>query len=522
MSKIKVLLINPPVINVIEPWTDEPKYVRTALAHLAGYLREKIDVEIKVIDAKFQRLQFEEVVEIIDDFKPDIVGLTAFTSEIKPAAYLAALTKKLNPNILTVIGGVHVSTLPKETLQEFSFFDIGVVGEGEITLKEIIEFKQGKIPLKNIKGLVYRNEINELVQNPPRPNIIDQESLPLPAWDLLPKAEMYYIQTEKGCPFNCQFCVNHNGRVARKRSPKKVIEEFEFLIDFASPEFINIGDEIFTVDMPRAYQIMELMIQKNIHNKIKWDVQTHVKYIDEPLMKQFKKAKIYELHMGVEAGDEISLKNLGKGNTKETIMRAFDLARKEKVKTGAFFILGHPNETIQTMQNTINFAAEVNPDVPMFSIMVAYPGTEIARLAAQKKQGFAGISKNWDDYRFRIGGSIWYENFNKQQLEWMLIKGYLKVFIQNFRFFELWKFAWKYRVTAFTLLKKVVTGKDVITEYSPPPADYHKILNTTYITSDEAMVDSKTNFSSILNQEMKDVKSKYPDLVLEQKFRPSN
>ena len=114
---MKVLLINPPVINVIEPWTDKHKYVRTALAHLAGYLREKIDVEIKVIDAKYQRLQFEEVVEIIDDFKPNIVGLTAFTSEIKPAAYLAALTKKLNPNILTVIGGVHVSTLPKETLQ---------------------------------------------------------------------------------------------------------------------------------------------------------------------------------------------------------------------------------------------------------------------------------------------------------------------------------------------------------------------------------------------------------------------
>ena len=86
---MKVLLVNPPVINVIEPWADEPKYVRTALAHLAGYLREKIDVEIKVIDAKYQRLQFEEVVEIIDNYKPDIVGLTAFTSEIKPAAYLA-------------------------------------------------------------------------------------------------------------------------------------------------------------------------------------------------------------------------------------------------------------------------------------------------------------------------------------------------------------------------------------------------------------------------------------------------
>ena len=516
----KVLLINPPVINVIEPWTDQPQYVRTALAHLAGYLRNTQKVEIKVIDAKYEQINFEEVVRRTEEFDPDIVGLTAFTSEIKPAAYQAALIKKLNPNILTVIGGVHVTTLPRETLEEFPFFDFGVVGEGEITLKELVDYKKGVKSLEEIKGLVYRKG-NEIIKTPPRPNIVDQESLPLPAWDLLPKAEMYYIQTEKGCPFNCQFCVNHNGRVARKRSPQSVIKEFEQLIEYAKPEFINIGDEIFTVDMPRAYQIMELMIQKGIHDKIKWDVQTHVKYIDEPLIEQFKRAKIYELHMGVEAGDEISLKNLGKGNTKETIQRAFDLARKVGVKTGAFFILGHPGETIKSMQNTIDFAAKVNPDVPMFSIMVAYPGTEIARLASKKEQGFAGISRNWDDYRFRIGGSIWYKNFTKKQLEWMLIKGYLTVFIKNYRIIDLFKFAWKYRKAALTLLSKVLTGKEVISEYAPPPKDYEEILKTSFVTSDESMEASKTTFAAFLADEMKRTKNENPELVAEQRYRPS-
>jgi radical SAM superfamily enzyme YgiQ (UPF0313 family) len=163
--------------------------------------------------------------------------------------------------------------------------------------------------LKKYAEFFFRNG-KEIIKTKPRANIIDQDSLPMPAWHLLPKAKMYNIQTERGCPFNYQFCANHNGRVARKRSAEKVIEEFKLLIELAHPEYINIGDEIFTVDMPIANQIMELMIENNIHNQVKWDVQTHVKYINRGLMKQFNRAKIYELHMGVEAGDEISLKKL--------------------------------------------------------------------------------------------------------------------------------------------------------------------------------------------------------------------
>lgn len=515
---MKVLLINPPVINIIEPWTDIPKYVRTALAHLAGYLREKRNVSIKVLDAKYERLNFKDVIEVVKEFNPDIVGLTAFTSEIKPAAYQAALIKKFNPNIITIVGGVHVTTLPEETLREFPFFDIGVVGEGEITLTELCDFVEGKVTLDKIKGLVYRQN-NQIVKTPPRPNIIDQDALPIPAWDLLPKSEMYYIQTERGCPFNCQFCVNHNGRVARKRSVENVIQEFKTIIAYSNPEFINIGDEIFTVDMQRSFDIMQAMIDNGIHKKVKWDVQTHVKYIDRGLLKQFKKANIYELHMGVESGDEISLKNLGKGNTQKTIAQAFSLAKEEKVKTGAFFILGHPDETVKTMYNTIKFAAKINPDVPMFSIMVAYPGTEIARLAARQEAGFAGISTNWDDYRFRIGGSIWYKNFSKQKLEWMLIQGYLWVFIKNFRLFDLAKFIWKYRTPAFTLLRKVITGKDLVSDLQPPPKDYEMLLNTNYQVSNLEMQESKTKFAEFLNAEMLKIKKSNPELIKQQKFK---
>src|SRR5690606_3037131 len=151
---LRVLLVNPPVIGVLEPWYDTPDFGRTGLAYLAGYLRQFDGFEIKIIDAKFERLNFEQTLEQLDEFKPDVVGLTAFTNEIKPAAYLAARIKKYNRDITTVIGGVHVTALPEETLNEFPYFDIGVVGEGEITFHELCEALRKNIPVSDIQGLV--------------------------------------------------------------------------------------------------------------------------------------------------------------------------------------------------------------------------------------------------------------------------------------------------------------------------------------------------------------------------------
>ena len=141
-------------------------------------------------------------------FQPDLVGFTAYTNEIKPAAYQASLVKKSMPHVITVIGGVHLTALPAETLREFPTFDVGVVGEGEITFYELCNaIKQGN-DIHNISGLVYHLADGNVTLTAPRPRILDQDSIPLPAWDLLPPAESYFVQSLRGCPFNCVFCMN--------------------------------------------------------------------------------------------------------------------------------------------------------------------------------------------------------------------------------------------------------------------------------------------------------------------------
>lgn len=209
INPLKIVLINAPSLGVIEPWMDAPEFCRNSLAYLAGYLRQYPNFEIKIIDAKFERLNFQQVINQVIDFQPNIVGFTAFTNEIKPCAYLAFKLKELMPGLLTVIGGAHITALPVQTLREFSSFDVGAIGEGEITFTELCKTIADGGQLNKVAGIVFRS--NDLfIENPPRERILDQDIIPMPAWDLMPRANVYWIQTQRGCPFKCVFCMNHN------------------------------------------------------------------------------------------------------------------------------------------------------------------------------------------------------------------------------------------------------------------------------------------------------------------------
>lgn len=285
---MKVLLINPPIFRVNEPWYDTPPFVRTGLAYVAGYIRQFPEFEIKIIDCKFLRLNFDETIKRISEYKPDVVGLCAFTNEIKPAAYLSKLIKQIFPNTIIVVGGVHITALPDKTLEEFPEIDIGVIGEGEVTFAELCYALKYKRSLFDINGLSFRSKDGIIVTSP-RERILDQDSIPFPAWDLLPPAKKYIIMTQRGCPFNCVFCMNPNGRIARTRSINSVIEELKMVVENYSPHEIMFGDELFSVDMNRTKALLNEMINHGLHKKLRWWIQTHVRFVDDELCELMKK-----------------------------------------------------------------------------------------------------------------------------------------------------------------------------------------------------------------------------------------
>jgi radical SAM superfamily enzyme YgiQ (UPF0313 family) len=455
-TPLRVALVNPPPFQVLQPEYDTPAFGRTGLAYLAGYLRQDNRFAINIVDAKLERLSFDETVRRVLALNPQVVGLGAFTCEIKPAAHLARLLKTARPEITTVIGGVHVTAIPEATLREFPTFDIGVRGEGEVTLRELCDaLARGDDDLSAIPGLVLRHN-GTYVMTPPRDRIADQDTIPFPAWDLLPRADEYILMTQRGCPFNCLFCMNPNGRTARARSVANFMDELRLVLDRFRPSRVRFGDELFSVNMDRTHDLLDAMIAAGVPKRVKWMAQTHVHFVDRPLLEKMKHAGAWRLGMGVETGDAEILKHTGKGSTPEMILRAGDAARQAGLPIETYFILGHPNETLASMKRTIDLAVRMNPETPIFGIMVPFPGTQVGRLAAAGEAGYRLRSTNWDDYDKQIGGALEFANLSRSRIEMLQISAYLKVFLKNRRYRDLVKFCWRYRSEGLAVVSKML------------------------------------------------------------------
>lgn len=455
MAKLRIMLVNPPVFQVNEPWYDTPDFVRTSIAYIAAYLREHMECEIEMVDSKFERLGFPETVARIEAFKPDIVGYTAFTNEIQPAAKVCQSLKDRNViSPLHVVGGVHVTALPEVSANEFPQFDVVVYGEGELTFLELCRAFASAESFEGINGLVYRSENGELIKTGPRERIVDINDIPIPAWDLLPPAERYFIQSSRGCPFSCKFCMNPNGKVVRHRTAENIIEEIKDLAHTQGATKIAYGDEIFTVDMPWVKDLVRKKIEHNVQDLVEWTATTHVRFMDDELAELMVASNCAGVGLGIETGSEELLKKVGKGTTMEMMLRARECTLKAGLWVETFAIIGQIDETVETIKDTIDLIVKLNPELPIFGIMVPYPGTEVARLAARGEGGYRIVSTDWDDYNKQIGGALEFAGLTRSQVEFFQIYAYLKVYLANRRYKDLVKFCWTYGHAGLVIVMK--------------------------------------------------------------------
>lgn len=506
--RYKVLLVNAPVLGVLDPWYDSPDFGRPSLAYIAAYLRKHDNFEIQIIDAKLEKLSFQEVLDRTLAYAPQVVGFTAFTNEIKPCAYQAALIKEKLPEVITVVGGPHLTALPSDTLQEFPSFDIGVVGDGELTFLELCRTLRQGGDLRCTEGLVFRDADGQIIQTPFRTRIADQDSIPFPAWDLFPKAGTYFVQASRGCPFKCVFCMNHNGRVARTRSVQQVVAEIEWILDTYKPNWIRFGDELWSIDLERSYELLEALSKIRFGERVKWDMTTHVNYVSEKLFALLKQNNVSMVEMGVETGDDQALKSMGKATNRTMILNAFRMAKKHGVPTGALLLLGQPNETMQSIWNTIDLAVEINADLPLLGIMVPFPGTEVSKMAASGEGGYRLLSTNWDDYNKHPGNALEFTSISRAKLERMQLRGYLHIFLRNGRIRDMLRFVWDYRGAAWATLRKAIIPGSRIVSMRTIPADYEQKINTAKSVPVSRLVESRSEWNAIQISEAKKYKLK--------------
>jgi len=352
---------------------------------LAAYVRER-GFKVEIIDCEILNFDNKRAADYIVEKDPSYVAITACTMSIESASILAALIKQRNKDITTIIGGVHLSAVPDETMTSFKDFDIGVLNEGEMTFHEILE---GKKELEDIHGIIFRKN-GDLIKTQRRERIKDLDDLPFPAWDLLPNLTQFYrpaahligrfptttITTSRGCAARCTFCDRSVfGNRVTAHSAKYVLNIIKHLHSTYGVRDVVMGDDNFVVLRSRLKEFCELLIEEK--RDITWSCFTRVHYLDPAILKLMRESGCHEISFGIETASQKTLDFLKKGIKLEQAIIDLENTKKAKIKTSGFFMIGIPGETVEDIENTINFAKRVKLDMLQLSFFTPFPGDEI-------------------------------------------------------------------------------------------------------------------------------------------------
>src|SRR5659263_90689 len=303
-----------------------------------------------------------------------------------------------------MMGGPHVTILPEETLTKVSEINIIVRREGEETIIDLYKAIDDTKKLENVHGITYR-EKDSIKSTPSRPPITDLDALPFLAYHLLPlekyklhpphgiKHPFMAMMTSRGCPYNCIYCSKPIfGSKFRAQSPKRTVDEIEYLKEHFGINEITFYDDSFTLDKKRITQLCEEIKMRDLD--IPWTCETRVNLITEELLKKMKNSGCYMIAYGIESGSQMVLDNLRKGVTLEQVKNAIILTHKARISTIGYFMMGSPKETPQTLRDTIDFAKNLQLDFAQFSITIPFPGTDLYKLYL----GEGKEDMNWDNF----------------------------------------------------------------------------------------------------------------------------
>lgn len=410
--KPKVMLINPPQLyysgsrgfNV---------YFLLGILSIAAVIESKCN--LKIFDCLVENFQISKkgkttrygtslinIEKQIRDFNPDIVGISCpFSAQLKNSINIANLCKKINPEILVILGGPDASVRGKYILSKSKSIDICVLGEGEYTLLEIIEsFKKGYVVNpERIKGIIYRRR-KKILRSENRRPIVNLDKLPFPAYEkidfkkYLNNPYLYVNRskinkksismiTSRGCPYSCVFCsINlHMGKFFRGNSPNYILKHLQLVIEKYGIKNFHFEDDNISFQRDRFAEIIDQIIKNNIN--IKWDTPNGVRAdtLSFDLLKKIKQSGCVDLTIGVESGNQRVLDNIIRKNLSlKQVIKIAKMCKKIKLSLSAFYVIGFPGEKIKDMKETIDFATSLYKKYSVRPIlMIATPlyGTKL-------------------------------------------------------------------------------------------------------------------------------------------------
>jgi len=413
-----VLLVNPRIEEVYNPGFFKNRFIGApyALACMASYLEEK-GYKVKIVDVRPAVIEGDESYKKVIEQEAKngllLAGIGCMTATIKQTLEITSLIKNANPDVPVILGGAHPEFFPKQTCED-PLIDFVCTGEGEYTTAELakqLEINKGeKKGFENIRGLTYKDEKGNARINTPQP-FVNLDQMPFPAYHLLDVPKYYLrgkpthfdevfrsavLQTSRGCPYHCTFCIDPALEVYRSwraKSPEKVVSEIRRLVDTYNIEHLEFRDENCFTNIGRVKRIAELLMKEKID--IKWGSTCRAEYLARNIqpdqMDVIRKSGFSFVDIGAESGSNRILELIKKGITTAETLRAAEICTKYDIVPAFSLIIGIPTETREDLHQTLSLMGQlkkINKNSKFYGPFIyrPYPGAELYQLA--KQMGF--------------------------------------------------------------------------------------------------------------------------------------
>jgi radical SAM superfamily enzyme YgiQ (UPF0313 family) len=452
---VDIMLVNPPTPDgglwirtqhrVGRRTRENMVWPQVSLAQMAALLHPVF--KVKVVDCNAERMGWPEFAKLLDKYQPKyyLTQMTAPTLENDMYGCFLAHARGAK----TIAFGTHITPIPVETMRPYPSLDIALVGEPDLTIRDLLDHLEGKIDerspeikamfdkhdpmykpainedgsvnMHGIKGIAWRKE-GEIVLNFPRPFVADLDQMPIPMHELLPlqsyrmpliKGPFTFIVTSRGCPAGCTYCIKHVSYqyATRLRSPKLIMEELWYLKKLGINN-IHMYADLFTVNRDQVVELCKMMIDEKIG--IKWTSNSRVDFVDEEMLALMGKAGCRLISWGIESGNEQILKHARKGAYPDKAERALRWAKQAGIMNWGYFIIGLPGETEETIRQTIDFAKKLPLDIALFHVAAPYPGTPFFFEVVENKWFRPGT--RWEQVDMDKGTVLDYPNISAERL----------------------------------------------------------------------------------------------------------
>jgi len=420
-NAVNILLVNPPTPDRAVWIRNQDRAGRRSregmlwpqvdLAQLAAMIYPPYS--FRIIDANAERMSWSAFERQLQLSRPRYYVTQLATPSLENDQHGVSLAKA--QGAWTVAFGTHVSTLPTETLRSYPALDFVLVGEPELTLRDLVDTLEGRtreraelvvelfagdspasprvlpLDLGGIPGLGWRKG-EEVVVNPPRGLIRDLDRLPLPLHEALPwkkyvmpllPGPFTFVTTSRGCPAGCTFCVKHTvyGNTVRIRSPEKIIEELRKVATLGIRN-IHFYADLFTVDRVQVVDLCQRMIVEKLD--FRWTANSRVDFVDEELLALMKRAGCWLIDWGLENASEAVLRAVHKGINRAEVEQALAWSHRAGIQNWGYFIIGLPGETEETIRETIVFSKRLPLEIALFFLAAPYPGTPLYHQAIRE------------------------------------------------------------------------------------------------------------------------------------------